>query len=84
VAQPMQLACSNKCLTVVCIAARARSARHTYGASGMRTAHQASVQHIKQAYGASEHVSHQLSADAVMQQGGPVPSAFDVEHDELV
>ena len=50
----------------------------------MRTAHQASVQHIKQAYGASEHVSHQLSADAVMQQGGPVPSAFDVEHDELV
>lgn len=50
----------------------------------MRTAHQASVQHSKDAYGASEHVSHQLSADAAMQQSSPVSSAFDVEHDEFV
>lgn len=75
-------------LTVVCVTAQSlatlKSARHTYSASGMRTAHQASVQHSKHAYGTSEHVSHQLFADAVMQQGGPVPSAFDVEHDEFV
>ncbi len=68
-------------MNVVCATAqvvpRVRSVRHTYE-------RQACVWHIKHAYSASEHVSHQLCADAVMQQGSPVSSALDVEHDEFV
>ncbi len=69
------------CVTTQIVAGRDLSGIHTERQPYVR---QACTQHIKHAYGASEHASHQLSADAVMQQGGPVPSALDVEHDEFV